>query len=183
MDTLCPIIKWANIARRYLRSKLRHWRDLSLVKLFVPFCPYIMGTVLRGQTDCSAPIGSCFMPSLAEEYGGAWNNINCSLYGTQRLRVGHESNSELSMLQTKLTIWHFCPVHETTGCVCRGKRACRIWTFLSTSPFSLLHLLPSLVCTTECNTMKAFLLLRKCTPFYPHCILHRGFSSVITLMW
>lgn len=84
VDTLCPI-KWANIARGYLRSKFGHCRDPSWVKLSVPFCPYIMRTVLRGQTDCSAPSGSCSVPSLTEEYGGAWNNINCSLFGTHRL--------------------------------------------------------------------------------------------------
>lgn len=73
MDTSCPI-RWANIARGHLRSK---FRDPSWAELPVPFCPYIMGTVHRGHTDCPAPSGSCSMPSLTEEDGGAWNNINC----------------------------------------------------------------------------------------------------------
>lgn len=47
------------------------------VTLSVPFCPYIMGAALRGQTDPPTPSGSCSVPSFTEQYGGAWNNINC----------------------------------------------------------------------------------------------------------
>lgn len=81
----CGHIEPNEVSKHCSRISTFQIQALERSELFVPFCPYIMGSVLRGHTDCSAPSGSC---STLPHW--AWNNISCSLFGSLRLETGIE---------------------------------------------------------------------------------------------